>query len=111
MTTNRVTNTGILEQLACGTMTCAQLAHAFNAAPERVQSFLDALLQGKRICVDTRVVADIGYQIVRVSRASREKPNTSIAGPHLPPNLQSSLTGYDTNIRRHIELCMMARAR
>lgn len=105
----RVTNVAILAQLSSESMTCEQLAQALDAAPERVQTFLDSLLQSRRICIDTRVMANVSYCVVRIAGASDEKRDTSVAGPFFPPNLQSNLAGYDESIRRHVALCMMTR--
>lgn len=111
----RVTNVAILAQLVHGSMTCVQLAQALDAAPERVQTFLDSLLQSRRICIDTRVMADVSYCAVRAIDVSNqllhERSDWLVAGPAVPPDLTSRLTGYDESIRRHVALCMMARTR
>lgn len=107
----RVTSIDILAQLLRGTMTCAQLAQALNTSPKGVQRLLDGLLRGDRICVDTRVTVGVGYCVMRIASASGVEQDISVAGPHVQPDLKSSLTGYCEGMRRHVELCMMARAR
>ncbi|WP_347467584.1 DNA-binding protein [Burkholderia stagnalis] len=58
---------------------------------------------GSRICT--------GYALPSDADLNVQAAGTTIAGPQHAPNLKSTLTGYDREISRRVELAMTTRAR
>ncbi len=100
--------TGILDRMTPGIVyNVPTVAEWFNVVTGTVRPMLLNLCAAGDIqkcrCPDN----SFGYM--------RPKPHaeldTSVAGPARPPNLKSTMRGYDAQFRTRVELAMMARPR
>ncbi|CAJ8547206.1 putative phage DNA-binding protein [Burkholderia pseudomallei] len=111
MTTPRIKNDDILAQLASGTKTIYQLAFALGVQPAVLQCRVDILFYSGRVRIDLRCTNDLGYCLPPVESSPRAPLDTPVGERRTGPNLQSTLSGYDREIRGWVKLCMLARTR
>ncbi|WP_070108459.1 DNA-binding protein [Burkholderia plantarii] len=109
MTSRRINSEAVMGVLRHGTHTAGEIATALQTSTAFVQAFLDTLFYAERIRIDKRVTTT-AYEIVP-PRTARAPLDTPTAGPHLAPNLQSTLAGYDREICRRVELAMTSRGK
>ncbi|MEX3556400.1 MAG: hypothetical protein VB131_07605 [Burkholderia gladioli] len=90
------------------------IAARFKVPTKDVRPHLDELIAAGRIEHSHALAKTLGFRRPGPLPA-KEQPtvlaDTSIAAPPCPPNLNSTLTGYEREIRGWVELCMMTRTR
>ncbi|CAJ9928628.1 MULTISPECIES: hypothetical protein [pseudomallei group] len=96
------------------TYSAYMIAAKFHVPTKTVRPFLNELIARGTIRHSHALTKTLGF--LRPGKlAVKEVPppalNTSIAAPPAPPNLNSTLTGYEREIRGWVELCMLARTR
>lgn len=90
------------------------IAASFKVPTKEVRPHLDALIQSGQIEHSHALAKTLGFRRPGQHPAKKPAPSkleTSVAAPPLPPNLNSTLTGYEREIRGWVELCMLARTR
>ncbi|WP_186181696.1 hypothetical protein [Burkholderia gladioli] len=90
------------------------IAAKFKVQTAEIRPFLDHLVGAGRIEHSHAKPKVLGFR--RPGEAPKPvEPTpvyeTSIAGPAIPPDLTSTLSGYDAALRRQFELSMLARTR
>ncbi|WP_233343521.1 hypothetical protein [Burkholderia cepacia] len=95
------------------TYSAYMIAAKFRVPTKAVRPILDALIESGRIEHSHALAKTLGFR--RPGKQPKEAPppalGTSFAAPPTPPNLNSTLTGYEREIRGWVELCMMTRSR
>ncbi|KML48112.1 hypothetical protein VL15_30590 [Burkholderia cepacia] len=90
------------------------IAASFKVPTKDVRPHLDALIQSGLIEHSHALAKTLGFRRPG-HEPQKEAPapggDTSIAAAPTPPNLNSTLTGYEREIRGWVELCMMTRQR
>ncbi|KVN25590.1 hypothetical protein WJ63_15785 [Burkholderia pyrrocinia] len=90
------------------------VAARFKVPTKEVRPHLDALIESGRIEHSHALAKTLGFRRPGQLPAKEEPAptaDTSVAAPPAPPNLNSTLTGYEREIRGWVELCMMTRTR
>ena len=95
------------------TYSAYMIAAKFRVPTKDVRPHLNELIASGLIEHSHALAKTLGFR--RPGKESKEAPppalDTSIAAPPVPPNLNSTLTGYEREIRGWVELCMMTRQR
>ncbi|MBY4752289.1 hypothetical protein [Burkholderia dolosa] len=94
------------------TYSAYMIAAKFNVPTKTVRPFLDELIKRGSIEYSHAVAKTLGFRRPGPMPEKEQAPrvaDTSIAAPPAPPNLNSTLTGYEREIRGWVELCMLAR--
>ncbi|QTD90789.1 DNA-binding protein [Burkholderia anthina] len=96
------------------TYSAYMIAAKFHVPTKTVRPFLDELIRRGSIKYSHALTKTLGF--VRPGKLpAKEIPplplNTSVAAPPSAPNLNSTLTGYEREIRSRVELCLMTRTR
>lgn len=90
------------------------IAASFKVPTKDVRPHLDALIESGRIEHSHALAKTLGFRRpgqLPEMEAPAAVHDTSIAAAPTPPNLNSTLTGYEREIRSWVELCMMTRTR
>ncbi|WP_155629429.1 hypothetical protein [Burkholderia territorii] len=90
------------------------IAARFKVPTKDVRPHLDALIEAGRIEHSHALAKTLGFRRPGKLPAKELPPpaaDTTIAAPPAAPNLNSTLTGYEREIRGWVELCMMTRTR
>jgi hypothetical protein len=88
------------------------IAAKFHVPTKDVRPHLNALIVAGRIEHSHALMKTLGFRRPGPMPEKEQAPrvaDTSIAAPPAPPNLNSTLTGYEREIRGWVELCMLAR--
>lgn len=96
------------------TYSAAMIAARFNVPAKAVRPYLNALIVAGRIEHSHALTKTLGFRRPGQLPVKEQPPaaaDTSVAAPPAPPNLNSTLTGYEREIRGWVELCMLARTR
>ncbi|HKT63469.1 MAG TPA: hypothetical protein VJR91_07815 [Burkholderia sp.] len=96
------------------TYSAYMIAAKFHVPTKAVRPFLNELITRGSIKYSHALAKTLGFR--RPGQLpEKEAPvpalDTSIAAPPIAPNLNSTLTGYEREIRGRVELCMMTRTR
>ncbi|MCA8326241.1 hypothetical protein [Burkholderia cepacia] len=96
------------------TYSAYMIAAKFHVPTKTVRPFLDELITRGSIKHSHALAKTLGF--LRPGKLPvKELPpptlNTSFAAPPVPPNLNSTLIGYEREIRGWVELCLMTRTR
>lgn len=89
--------------------TSPDLAAAFKVPKQYMQDLLCRLRKAGEI--ERIRQEDRTYCWARIVRRAPVKLMTSVAGPAYPPDLRSTMLGYDAAFRTRVELAMMGRGR
>ncbi|MEX3628133.1 MAG: hypothetical protein VB138_00345 [Burkholderia sp.] len=90
------------------------IAASFKVPTKDVRPHLDALIRSGLIEHSHALAKTLGFRRPGKQPQKEQPPaaaDTSIAAAPAPPNLNSTLTGYEREIRSWVELCLMTRAR
>ncbi|MDN7913730.1 hypothetical protein [Burkholderia cepacia] len=89
------------------------IAARFKVPTKDVRPHLDALIRSGLIEHSHALAKTLGFRRPGKEPAmpAQAAAGTSIAAAPTPPNLNSTLTGYEREIRGWVELCMMTRTR
>ncbi|HDR9087323.1 TPA: hypothetical protein QDB10_003238 [Burkholderia vietnamiensis] len=90
------------------------IAASFKVPTKDVRPHLDALIESGRIEHSHALAKTLGFRRPGKLPVKEVPPlplDTSVAAPPTAPNLNSTLTGYEREIRGWVELCMMTRTR
>lgn len=90
------------------------IAASFKVPTKDVRPHLDALIVAGRIEHSHALAKTLGFRRPGQLPAKEQPPaaaDTTVAAPPAPPNLNSTLTGYEREIRGWVELCMITRSR
>lgn len=90
------------------------IAARFKVPTKDVRPHLDALIEAGRIEHSHALAKTLGFRRpgpLPAKEAPAHAADTSVAAPPAPPNLNSTLTGYEREIRGWVELCMLARTK
>ncbi|HGF4018904.1 hypothetical protein [Burkholderia cenocepacia] len=96
------------------TYSAAMIAAKFNVPTKAVRPHLDALIVAGRIEHSHALTKTLGFRRpgqLPAKEQTAAAADTTVAAPPAPPNLNSTLTGYEREIRGWVELCMLARTR
>jgi hypothetical protein len=91
------------------------IAAKFKVPTKAVRPFLDELIRTGAIEHSHALAKTLGFRKPGAPPSApapaRTPFETSVAAPATPPNLNSTLTGYEHEIRSWVELCLMTRSR
>jgi hypothetical protein len=89
--------------------TSLDLAESFNVPKQYMQDLLWRMARAgdvERIRFEDRTLV-----WARIVKRAMTDQNTSVAGPAYPPDLKSTMHGYDAQFRDRMQLAMMGRGR
>ncbi|WP_186043016.1 hypothetical protein [Burkholderia gladioli] len=90
------------------------IAAKFKVPTHAVRPLLNQLVLAGDVEHSNALPKNLGFRRPgQAQRVVEHEPDceTSIAGPAIPPDLTSTLTGYDAALRRQFELSKLARTR